>query len=183
MSTLGTALVSWDEFLQLPDAPDGSRYELHDDEVVAVLMPPPTALHVYIQQILALWLTEVAEGHGSAMTEFPYRPASNLQFWYADVACLPNEDWQLMRTESYLVYSPPLGIEVLSPSNRPKKIQRQRLASFSGGTLEFWVVDPKRQSIEVSVPGSSSRMYGVQESVPLSVLPGAQFAVSRLFCD
>jgi len=181
MSTLGTALVTWQEFLELPDAPEGSRYELHDGEVVAVLMPTATPLHVYIQGLLLEWLTTAAEGRGRGMAEFPYRPAANLQFWYADVAYLPNEDWELMRAETYGVYAPPLIVEVLSPSNRPKKIQRQRLAAFSGGTREFWVVDPKRQTIEVSVPGASSRLYSVQDSVPVTVLPGAQFPLSKLF--
>lgn len=179
MSTVGSALVTWEEFLQLEDPEDGTRLELHDGEVVA--LPPARPIHVYIQQVLLHWLTNAAAGLGSAAMEFPYRPAANLQFWYADVAYLSNEDWEMMRSQEYSVYAPPLIAEVLSPSNRPAKIQRQRVAAFSCGTREFWVVNPDKQTIEVSLPGAPSRTYGVEETVPVAVLPGASFPVSKLF--
>jgi Uma2 family endonuclease len=178
MSTVGTALTTWEEFLQLPDGEDGTHYELHDGEVIVV--PPPKPIHVYIQSLLVEWLTTAAEGRGRAAQEFPYRPAINLQFWYADVAYLPHEDWEAMRSQNYPVYAPPLIIEVLSPSNRLSKIQRQRIAAFSAGTREFWVVDPNGQTVEVSSPGAPSRLYGVGETVPVAVLASA-FAVSKLF--
>jgi Uma2 family endonuclease len=179
MSTLGAALTTWDEFRELPDGRDGTHYELHDGEVVEV--PPPKPNHVYIQSLLVRWLTAGAEGRGWAAQEFPYRPATNLQFWHADVAYVPNEDWQEMRGQEYPVYAPPLIVEVLSPSNRPEEIQRQRIAAFSGGTCEFWVVDPDSRAIEVSLPGRPSQIYGAGETVPVAVLPGVAFRVAGLF--
>ncbi|PWU00623.1 MAG: hypothetical protein C5B51_24725 [Terriglobia bacterium] len=178
MSTLGTALTTWEDFLQLPEV-EGIHHELHDGEVVAV--PPPKPIHVLIQHLLAQWLTMAAEGKGSAAQEFSYRPSANLQFWYADVAYLPNTDWEAMRSQEYPVYAPPLIIEVLSPSNQAAKIQRQRIAAFSAGTQEFWVVDPDSQTAEVSVPGSSSAVYGMDDTVRVSILPGAGFPVRKLF--
>lgn len=86
-----------------------------------------------------------------------------------------------MRTSEYLIYTPPLIVEVLSPSNKPEKIRRQRIAAFSGGAREFWVVDPVRRTIEVSLPGSPSRIYGEQDSVPVAVLAGASLPVRILF--
>jgi Uma2 family endonuclease len=179
MSTIGTALTTWDEFLQMPDPEEGYHHELHDGEVV--LMPPPKPIHIKIQSLLVQWLSAAGAGQGRAVSEFPYRPVANLQFWYADVAYVPNEDWRAMSGDAYPIYAPPLVIEVLSPSNRPEKIQRQRVAAFSGGTREFWVVDPNARTIEVSVPGSTSRIYSVDESVPVSVLPNAAFPVATLF--
>ena len=179
MSTLGAALTTWDEFRELPDGRGGTHFELHDGELVEA--PPPKPNHVYIQSLLVRWLTVAAEGRGWAAQEFPYRPATNLQFWHADVAYVPNEDWQEMRGQEYPVYAPPLIVEVLSPSNRPGEIQRQRVAAFSGGTREFWVVDPESQTVEVSLPGSLSQIYHAGETVPVAVLPGAAFRVVGLF--
>jgi Uma2 family endonuclease len=180
MTTAGAALTTWEEFVQLEDEEEnGTHLELHDGEVVVVAPPKPG--HVFRQTILQEWLTGAAKGQGKVITEFPYRPAANLQFWKADVAYLPIQDWQAMDTDEYLVYSPPLIIEVLSPSNRRSKVERQRLAAFSGGTREFWVVDPKSQTIEVFVLGKPSRIYGVGEKIPVSVLPGAKFPVRELF--
>ena len=179
MSTVGSALTTWEEFVQLPDEAEGTHYELHDGEVV--LVPPPKPLHVVIQILISDWFAAVARGRGFVMCEFPYRPATNLQYWVADVAYLPKEDLQAMRADEYHIYSPPLIIEVLSPSNRPAKTKRQRLVAFSAGTREFWVIDPIRRTIEVSLPGKSSRIYTVEETIPVAVLPGALFPVRILF--
>ena len=181
MSTAGTALTTWEEFLHLPDPADGALLELRDGEVVRV--PPPRAIHVYIQSVLTEWLTLKAQGQGRATNEFPYRPAANLQFWRADVAYLPAEDWPAMYAKDYPVYSPPLIVEVLSPSNTAAEIARRRIAAFSGGTREFWVVDPDHRTIEVSMPGAATRVYRAGDSVPVSVIPGALFPVQTLFRD
>jgi Uma2 family endonuclease len=79
------------------------------------------------------------------------------------------------------VYAPPLIVEVLSPSNRPGDIQRQRVAAFSSGTQEFWVVDPESQTIEVSLRGCPSQIYGPGETVPVAVLPGVALSAAALF--
>jgi Uma2 family endonuclease len=183
MSTSSVTLTTWEEFLQAPDEEEyekGNHLELHDGEVVVV--PPPKAVHTYKQGWLAKWLTLAAQGRGYAMAEFPYRPAANLQFWRADVAYLPEEDWQALRRDDYPVYSPPL-IEMLSPSNRRAKIDHQRMVAFSGGTREFWVVDLIRRTIEVTVPGRPARVYDENETIAVTVLPDAVFPVSELFRD
>ena len=86
-----------------------------------------------------------------------------------------------MRSDTYPVYAPLLVVEVLSPSNTPAKVARQRLSAFSGGTREFWVVDLDAQTVEVSIPGVASRVYETAESVPVSVLPDVLFPVRLLF--
>ena len=77
--------------------------------------------------------------------------------------------------------SKPLIIGVLSPSNRPAKIARQRIAAFSAGTREFWGVDPEMRTIEVSLPGSPSVTYDQAASVRVTELPVADFPVRLLF--
>jgi len=131
--------------------------------------------------VLAEWLIAAARGAGRAAQEFPYRPALNLQFWRADVAYLPAADWERMKVDEYPVYAPPLIIEILSPSNRPGGIDRQRICAFSAGTQEFWVVDTAKQCVEVSMPGQRSRVYHVGEHLPVRTLPGAVFPVQMLF--
>ncbi|HEY6344213.1 MAG TPA: Uma2 family endonuclease [Bryobacteraceae bacterium] len=180
MSTAGAALTTFEEFAEL-DAEEGTHLELRDGEVVVV--PPPKPVHTYRQGQLVDWFTEAAKGRGKVRAEFPYRPTANLQYWQADVAYLPNKDWQAMRSEEYIVYAPRLIIEVLSPSNRPAKLERQRLAAFSGGTREFWVVDPTNRAIEVFVVGKPSRVYGLTEEIQVTVLAGVRFPMRDLFRD
>ena len=47
MSSLANAMVTYEEFLRLPDPEEGHRYELHDGEVV--LVPPARPVHLALQ--------------------------------------------------------------------------------------------------------------------------------------
>ena len=49
MSGVGSALTTWEEFVQLPDEAEGMHYELHDGEVVIV--PPRRALRCPIAPV------------------------------------------------------------------------------------------------------------------------------------
>jgi len=179
MSTVGRALVTWEQFLELPDPEPGFHLEPHNGEVV--LVAPTRPLHILIQMLLVERLTAAAQGRGLGAQEFPYRPAENLQFWKADVAYVPNKDLLAMRGDDYPIYAPPLIVEVLCPSNRRPKIKAQRNAAFAAGTQKFWIVDTVERSIEVHYPNNSECVYAFGESVPITVLPGRSLPVATLF--
>ncbi|MFN0167550.1 MAG: Uma2 family endonuclease [Bryobacteraceae bacterium] len=179
MSSLAHPFVSWTEFVRLPERPDGGkRYELHDGEVVVV--PPARPLHIKLQKRIEQLLQARAGEAGVVTMEFPYRPAPNLQYWFADVAFVRQADWDSMPPDEYPVYTPPLVIEVLSPSNTPAKLNRQRVVAMSPGTQEFWVVDPDTRTVHVT-DLRGSRTYASGEAVPLAILSGATVAVDRIF--
>lgn len=107
MSTLAQSLVSWADFLRLPERPEsGKRYELHDGEVV--LVPPARPLHIKLQKRIEQLLEAQAGEWGVVTIEFPYRPVPNLQYWFADVAYVPRSDWDALPPNDYPVYAPPL---------------------------------------------------------------------------
>jgi Uma2 family endonuclease len=179
MSTVRKALVTWEQFLELPDPEPGIHLELHNGEVVSVA--PPRPLHILVQMRLAKRLTTRGQDRGYGAQEFPYRPAENLQFWHADVAYVPKEDLRDMQGYLYPIYAPPLIVEVLSPSNRRSKIRAQRIAAFAAGTQEFWIVDTHERSIQVYYPNDEERVYAFDEFVPVAVLPGQLLPVAALF--
>jgi Uma2 family endonuclease len=149
MSRLVQSLTTWEEFLRLPERPEtGKRYELQDGEVVVV--PPARPLHIKLQKRIERLLEAVAGDQGVVTIEFPYRPVPNLQYWFADVAYIPQADWDALPPDEYPVYAPPLIVEVLSPSNTAVKVNRQRIVALSAGTVEFWVVDAEERSVQVS---------------------------------
>ena len=163
-------LVTWPEFLRLPERSDtGLRHELHDGEVV--LAPPARPLHIKLQKRIERLLETLAGERGVVTIEFPYRPVPNLQYWFADVAYVPRADWDAMPPNDYPVYAPALIVEVLTPSNTPAKISRQRMVAMSAGTHEFWVVDPEKRTVEVTDP-AGMKTYGAEEAVPVSLFGG-----------
>ena len=178
MSSLTQSLVTWQEFLRLPERPEtGKRYELHDGEVA--LVPPARPIHIKIQKQIERLLEQVAGDRGVVTTEFPYRPVPNLQFWFADVAYIPKADWDALPPHEYPVYAPPLIIEVLSPSNTAAKLARQRIVAMSAGTQEFWVVDSEARSVLVTSV-TETREYAMGSSIPLPLF-GSALLADRIF--
>ena len=179
MSSLARSLVSWVEFQRLPERPDsGKRYELHDGEVVTV--PPARPLHIKLQKRLEILLEAQLQFLGVVTIEFPYRPDPNMQYWFADVAFVPQGHWDAMPPDEYPVYAPPLIVEVLSPSNTAAKVDRQRMVALSAGTQEFWVIDAVAKTVHVTGP-SSTYTYFSGERVPLTNLGGGAVAVDQIF--
>ena len=178
MSSLAHPLVTWAEFLRLPERPENAkRYELHDGEVVIV--PPARPLHIKLQKRIERLLEEHAGQRCVVTMEFPYRPVPNLQFWFADVACIPRADWVALPPDEYPVYATVLIVEVLSPSNRPAKVNRQRIVAMSAGTQEFWVVDADQPAVLVT-DLTGTRTYGPGQSIPSAIYDGA-IAVDDIF--
>ena len=179
MGGLAHSLVTWVDFLHLPERPEfGKRYELHDGEVVVV--PPARPLHIKPQKRIERMLEDIAGDRGVVTTEFPYRPVPNLQYWYADVAYIPQPDWDALPPDEYPIYAPPLIVEVLSPSNTPAKVNRQRIVALSAGTEEFWVVDAEKGTIQVT-DSSGSRVCSCSEALPLWLFGEAAILVDRIF--
>jgi len=179
MSTLARSLVTWEEFLRLPERPEGSqRYELQDGEVVIV--PPARPLHIKLQKRIERLLEALAGERGVVTIEFPYRPVVNLQYWVAEVAYVPKPDWDALPPDEYPIYSPALIVEVLSPSNTPAKLNRQRIVAMSAGTEEFWVVDPENRTVLVT-DLSGARIYASADTIPLTIFGGSAIAVDDIF--
>ena len=175
MSTLARPLVTWEDFLRLPDRPEtGKRYELQDGEIIIV--PPARPLHIKLQKRIERLLETAASDRGVVTTEFPYRPVLNLQYWFADVAYIPQADWDALPPDEYPVYAPPLIVEVLSPSNNPAKVNRQRIVA---GTEEFWVVDAERYTVLVT-DLDGSKIYSCGDTIPLRLFGDATIIVDRI---
>jgi Uma2 family endonuclease len=179
MSSLAQSLVAWEEFLRLPERPEtGQRYELQDGEVVIV--PPARPLHIKLQKRIERLLEAVSGDFGVVTTEFLYRPVPNLQYWFADVAYIPQADWDALPPDVYPLYAPPLIVEVLSPPNTAAKVNRQRIVALSAGAVEFWVVDAETRTVHTT-DLRGSRVYGCGEAVPLRMFGDATVSVDRIF--
>jgi Uma2 family endonuclease len=179
MGSVADQLVTWADFLERPERDEtGKRFELHDGEII--LVPPAQPIHIKLQKHIERLLEGLAGDQGVVTTEFPYRPVQNLQYWFADVAYVLQADWDALPPHEYPVYSPALIVEVLSPSNTPAKVNRQRIVALSAGTQEFWVVDPESREVHVTTPrGTKSFKSG--ESIPIAALAGATFMVDAIF--
>ena len=61
----------------------------------------------------------------------------------------------------YLIGSPELAVEVLSPSNRKSRIERKITLYFAEGAEEVWVIDPSKRTMMVYRPSQDGLLRTV----------------------
>src|SRR5207237_681504 len=104
-------------------------------------------VHVNAQRQGRHLLQAAAGDSGVVETVMPYRPLPEYECWGADVAYVSNARWQSI--EDWLLGAPELVVEVLSPADTASEVFDKRQTCLENGCLKFWVVDPKRQQVEV----------------------------------
>jgi Uma2 family endonuclease len=170
-------LMTVEQYRQLPDRKDVIQ-ELHWGMVVT--LSHPKWKHTKLQSRLAELLRPLARRLGRVEVEVPFRALPEYELRGADVAFVSQERWDSTPDDDNLHGSPELVIEVLSPSNARAGIHEEAVLCLSTGTLEFWVVDPKRRSVSVTRSGSATAVYGIGDSIPLPLFE-AEPAVDEIF--
>lgn len=171
-----------EQFAQLPDDPFW-RYELVRGRVVRE--PPVGVPHGSVAAQVARFLLEFVEprGLGSVRVESGYVLAR-------DPDTVRGPDVSFVRRERLESYGaggwgrtpPDVVVEVLSPSDRPGKVQEKVQDYLAAGCSLVWVVDARRRTVTVHEPPGAARVVGEHESLDGgAVLPGFRLPVLRLF--
>ncbi len=174
MATVQAGLVTFDEFVNLPD-PESGHLELHHGQVI--LVPPRKHSHAEIQQTLMEMLLPLTGGKGFITLEFPFR-APGHESWQADLGFVRRE--REAAIVDYLMGAPDLVIEVLSPGNTVHEIEDKRDVCLTNGCVSFWVVDPKRKLLSVT-EGDVTREYRTSMSIPLPPPLEGTISVAAIF--
>jgi Uma2 family endonuclease len=180
MSLQDAALLSVEEFLKLPDPPEG-HIELHHGEVV--VMPPPKRGHQRIQHRIAMLLKRLVGNPGVVEMEMAFRPTQEYEVWQADVAYVSVERDAATGDDEYLMGAPELVVEVLSPSNTMDEILERQCICLENGCVSFWTVDPKRQIVTVTTPDRRTVVFDRQSTVALADPVSGRIEVGKIFSD
>jgi len=113
--------------------------------------------------------------------ELPFCPFPEHEVWAADIAFVSREQWAAWDEDDWFPGSPLLVIEVLSPSNTKAAIEDKRRTCFAGGCQEFWLVDPKKKSVQTWTSEGAPAKYSESDSVPLAIMGAAALPVSTIF--
>ena len=83
--------------------------------------------------------------------------------------------------DGFAELAPDLAVEVLSPSDRPGRVQAKVTDYLRTGVPLVWVVDPRAQTVTVHVPTDPPRILGADERLDGGdVLPGFACAVRAI---
>jgi Uma2 family endonuclease len=175
VATTTTKLMTFAEFEQLPNTPEGFPFELRHGELVKLVFPKMK--HSRVQSQLRRLLERAAGQAGIVEKEVGFRPVPEHEYRIADVAFISKGRWDT--AEDYLFGAPEIVIEVLSPSNTATEMLDKEKLCLENGCLEFWIVDPTLRLVKVSTPDSRAITYSAGQEIPLFF--GGRLAVDSIF--
>ena len=181
-------LLTLDEFRDLPEYEDGIERLLFRGEVVEEPITIRDKHHARVScslsHILGGWLENQDDPIGRAFAgevgcELPEQNSS----FGIDVAIFSHDCLSRQDEESpYIVGPPLLAIEILSPSDSQKDIQRKVDIYLAAGVPLIWVADPHFKTVIVHKPGVTPEMKAGDEILcGGEVLPDFSVPVCKLF--
>ncbi|MBW3539584.1 MAG: Uma2 family endonuclease [Planctomycetes bacterium] len=76
---------------------------------------------------------------------------------------------------------PNVTVEVLSPSDRWKRVHAKISEYLNRGVDEVWVIDPQKRNVQVFGPDNGPVLYEESDELTSAVLPGFSCRVSEFF--
>jgi Uma2 family endonuclease len=176
--------VTFAELQTWPD--DGRRYELYDGEVIVV--PSPFPRH----QRVAKHLGDILGGYELAGAGVVFTVPIDIVFdehnvLQPDLVFFRKERRHLLQDWEATRAAPDLAVEVLSRSTEARDRGRKMQLFARYGVPEYWIVDPKANTIEIYVLRESSyELVAVADErgeLTSPTLPGLSFSAARVFAE
>ena len=175
-----TNLLSWEAFEQLPD--DGMHLEVIEGELIT--LPPPKSGHSIIAANAATLLMPLQDqGLGRVFSEAGYKLSEDPATWIQpDVSFLGMERVAATDPDGYFLGAPELAIEMVSPSETARTLNRKVDALLAAGSLAVWVVYPDERKVRVFLSDGTSYRLDPEDVLSLAgFLPGWEVPVAKLF--
>jgi Uma2 family endonuclease len=170
--------LTLEQYMALPEEPDGTTYELSEGELVK--WPPPKFPHglIIVNLVRALGVLSREEYLVSA----------------GDVGCIldPNPEAAIIRAadiavirratlpDGWIQGGPVIAVEVVSPSNSASDLQLKVKQYLEAGSLEVWLVYPEIRTVYVYSAGQRNpNVY--EEPDEFQSVAGATFRVADFF--
>lgn len=182
-----TGLMTVDEFLEWVNLPENAdkRWELI--EGVPVEMPPSSKVNTIIAMLIGsflnMWILDKNLGYVTG-ADGGYQMSKHSSF-QPDVAYISHT--QVNGLEGNIFDNPPsLAVEVISPSERPRKIMQKIETYLASGTILVWIVYPEEKVVDVwrsmSDGSLNKRKFEIGDILSgEDVLPNFTLEVAKIF--
>ena len=97
------------------------------------------------------------------------------------------DDQRGIMTEPNIQGAPALVVEILSPGTKKRDLGVKKDLFDRGGVREYWIVDPKANTVTIHRRGGDGRLAKVQflptdaNAVTTPLLPGFSLSLEKLF--
>jgi Uma2 family endonuclease len=178
-----TTLLTSDQFLALPEEFDQNGNRIKDEliggEVVKMAFPslPHDLIKNRINGILIRYLDSHPDLGLLSLVEIGAQ-VSDCDAFAPDVCVVSRA--RLSSVARVFQGSPELAIEVVSPSDTAKHLERKVDAYLQGGAKSVWIVFPEARSVTVHT-AESVRKLKADQSITDPLLPGFSLPVAAFF--
>jgi len=152
--------------------------ELVEGEIVTI--SPAMFRHNYVRDRLLRLLAEFVEAHrlGIVVSEQPFHLFGST-VRCPDVAFVRSS--RTLPADKFPEGAPELAIEVVSPSNTAREMDRRVSDFFAAGSARAWVVYPEEREIYIHGMAGVVRRRGDESLEDAELLPGFSLRVSSVF--
>ena len=178
VQTRRTTLEDFLRFISLPEN-DDRRFEYIEGEIVEVVT------NNYCSLVAARILIKV--GTYVERENLGYITGADGGYQVGDHRFLPDVGFISRQRQPEPCYEafnpnpPDLAVEVLSPTDKPKKV-RAKLSNYTAAGTVVWLIDPDEKEVEVYIPGQAVKTYRLDDTLDGGdVLPGFSLAVKEIF--
>ncbi len=170
-------LITVEEFLRLPEPPD-TTYELVEGELVTV--SPGMFPHNIVRDNVLVAFRAFLAGRklGTAVAEQSFHLFGNT-VRVPDVAFI--RSGRDLATDRPIEGAPDLAVEVVSPTNTPREIDRRISDYFAAGCKRVWLFYPEHREVYIHGLAGVSRRRGDDLLEEAELLPGFSVTVASLF--
>jgi Uma2 family endonuclease len=180
-TTTSTPILTWEAFERLPDG-DGLHREILEGELQ--ILPPAKSKHSNIaSKLFELLFPLQQRGLSRVYLEAGYKLSQDPPTWIQpDASFLRLERVRETADDGYFIGAPELAVEVVSPSETARDLQRKVSLLLAAGSQIVWVVYPETQTVTVHLPDgtASTRNTGDVLTAP-QMLEGWSIPVGALF--
>jgi Uma2 family endonuclease len=178
--------LTYEDLVRIPD--DGRRHEIIDG--VHYVIPTPVVRHQRLVGRLYQAIANYLDAHPQLGEVFGAPLDTVFSRW--DVVepdlLFVAADQRGILTEPNVQGAPALVVEVLSPGTKKRDLGAKRTLFDRGGVREYWIVDPKANSIIIhrraadgSFPREPLLCVDDNEELMTPLLPGFALSLARLF--
>ncbi len=173
-----THLLTWEEFERLPD--DGMHHELIEGE--HQILPPPKSKHSIIASNLADAFQPL-KAKGRVFCEAGYKLSDDPATWLQpDVSFLTAARVHATDPDGYFLGAPDLAIEIISPSESARHVERKIALYLDKGAAAVWVIYPDSRTVHVHTPDRKSIALSERGTLTIpQFLPGWEMPAADLF--
>jgi len=178
-----TTLLTSDQFLAMPEEFDQHGNRIKDDLIggEVVRRPPASLIHDLIKnrinELLIGYLATNPQLRLKSLVEIGAQ-VSDADAFIPDVSVV--QRGRLPGQTRIFQGSPELAIEVVSPSDTAKHLERKVDVYLQGGAKSVWIVFPEARSVMVHTR-ESVRKLKADDSLTDPVLPGFSSPIAAFF--